>query len=76
MKSLYMFRLTQTARRTGEHIGVTVGVIEAATQEEAENKAWELHGSETACGFELWELIPETAGTDRTGAYTVYRSEM
>ena len=76
MKPLYMFRLTQTAWRTGEHIGVTVGVIEADTQEEAENRAWELHGSDTACGFEIWELIPDRAGANRTGKYTVYRSEM
>lgn len=68
---LWMFALRQTNRRTGECIGKTVGVVRAASEADAWNKAWAEYGSDVSCGLEVWDI------TDKdSDAYTVYRGQM
>lgn len=67
----YYFTLTQTQRRTGEPIGKTVGVVFAQNEDEARDKAWELAGSDTACGLEVFE-----ADMEKGFKFTVYKSQI
>lgn len=65
----YFFTMTKTHRRTGEHTAKIVGVVQAAFEDEALKKAWDLAGSDTACGLEVVE-IDLSAGC----SFTMYKS--
>ena len=65
----YFFTMTRIHRQIHENIAKIVGVVQAADEDEAMAKAWELAGSNTACNVEVQEF-------DLTTGYqfTVYKS--
>jgi len=71
MEHLYGFTITQSSTRSGERIGETVGVVSAASQEEAETKAWFLAGSDSSFSLDVFEIDPSEGFK-----FTVYKSEI
>ena len=65
----YFFTMTKMNRRANENIDKIVGVVEAAHEDEAMEKAWKLAGNDTAYNLEVQE-INLTAGF----MFTVYKA--
>lgn len=58
----YFFHLNYFSRYTGNKCATQVGVVWAASLEEAENKAWAKYGNDYAAGLEVCEVGED--GTD------------
>lgn len=66
----YLFSITRCHHRTGEHIGRTIGVVYAVSEEEAREMAWDMAGGDNACKLMVFP-VPEEGET-----ITVYKSSI
>ena len=67
----YYFTMTVCHHRTMEHLAVNTGIVQAESEEEARQKAWNLAGSDTCCGLQVQEIDPA-----KGFSYIVYKSEI
>ncbi len=64
----YYFTMTVCHHRTMEHLAVNTGIVQAESEEEARQRAWDLAGSNLCCGLKIFEV-----DLDKGFTYTIYK---